>query len=480
VKTIKLLAPIFCFLSSPLLAQNDAALSNLLFTPVPVSIADNSVLVSEGILDDARRSAEENIPRLMERINAAEMLELPDPDQVQRINTLGLALQTLGRHEEALERFAEASALAVDIHGEGALEQIPSLEQSILSHLALNEIDAVTEKEEFIYALRVENFAADSPEMYSAMTNLADWYTAAYFKINYLDNSRRQNIRSTTTQRAQRQIGIEGGNASMQAIADGSVRDVNINDVIDLRLRKIDDLYEEYQESYTSNTTLNIAVEVARRIARLAYHAEQEMNLERYLNDYDPNYTGSREEAVRNSEERRDESYNSGERALEYVADLIASVEDISAQQLALAMLDLADWDLAYGRSASAREYYRVAYQVLRDDNFNDASIDAALAPTIPVPIPRIAAFPATPQTAGGQGLSQIQSFKGYIDISFTIDELGNASGINFLGSTEDENSNRIQNLLETFIRMNKYRPLLQGGELNAMTTMNLRYYYNY
>ena len=206
----------------------------------------------------------------------------------------------------------------------------------------------------------------------------------------------------------------------------------------------------------------------------------REMNLERYLNDYDPNYTGSREEAVRNSEERRDESYNSGERALEYVADLIASVEDISAQQLALAMLDLADWDLAYGRSASAREYYRVAYQVLRDDNFNDASIDAALAPTIPVPIPRIAAFPATPQTAGGQGLSQIQSFKGYIDISFTIDELGNASGINFLGSTEDENSNRIQNLLETFIRMNKYRPLLQGGELNAMTTMNLRYYYNY
>jgi tetratricopeptide (TPR) repeat protein len=464
------------------LAQNDD-LSNLFFSPVPIAQANDSIL-NNGSSEQReldRESARELIDRIVSRVDEINERFSDDPDQVLRLNRLGLAYQMLGRHDEALATFAQATDLAVQLYGEDTLEQIPALEQSIISHLERNEISAITEKEEFIYEINARNYEADSPEMYAAMTNLADWYTSAYFKSNYLGDSRRQNIRSSTLQRPERQVGIaEGGSGSMESIANGTIRDISLNDLIDPRLQKIDDLYENYQESYSSNTTLATVLEVARRIARLAYHADQEMNFERVSNTFDANYTGSREEALRNSEERRDESYRSGKEALQYVANLIADIEGINAQQKTLTMLDLADWDLAYGRIDSARQFYRVAYQLLIDDNFNVASIDAALAPTIPVMIPRNGAFPATLQTSGKQGLQEAIDYKGYIDVSFGLDVLGNATGINFLGASEDANTGRIQNTLQDVLQMTKFRPVLRGGELNEQPAMQLRYYYSY
>lgn len=464
------------------LAQNDD-LTNLFFSPVPIDQANDSILggATQEQRERDRESARDLIERLESRIDDISEPFAQDPDQVERLSRLGLAYQMLGDHDAALATFADATTLAVELYGEDTLEQIPALEQSIISHLARQEISAITEKEEFIYEINALNYDSDSPEMYTAMTNLADWYTAAYFKINYLGDSRRQNIRSSTLQRPERQVGISNdGSGSLQSIADGTIRDISRNDLIDSRLQKLDGLYRDYQESYTSNTTLNTVVEVARRIARLAYHADQEMNFERVSNTFDANYTGSREEAMRNSEARRDESYRSGKDALQYVASLIADLEGVSSQQKSLTMLDLADWDLAYGRIESARQFYRVAYQLLIDDNFNIPSIDAALTPTIPVMIPRIAAFPATLQTSGKQGLQGSIEYKGYVDVSFAVDTLGNAIDLDFLGASEDANSGRIQQTLENMLKMTKFRPLPKGGELIEQPAMQLRYYYSY
>jgi hypothetical protein len=323
------------------------------------------------------------------------------------------------------------------------------------------------------------------------MTNLANWYSSAYFRDGYFSQNPGFIPRLTSSQRARRQIGVGAGTTDvdnsnisnrgnmLEAIGNGDVRDVNINDVIDIRLRKLENLYEQYQTSYSSNTTLSMVVDVARRIARLSYHAEQEMNYEREQNVFNPNYNNSREEAIRNSEQRRDESYTVGKTALEYVFNLIQSAEGVGAEQEALALFDLGDWELAYGRIEPAREAYQSAYQVLRNEGFNDASIDAALAPVAPVAIPRIAAFPATHQTSGSMGLIQNPNYLGYIDISFSIDELGNASDMTILSSSGNDDS-RIQNFLERQIELTKFRPLLLSGELTPLESIEYRYYYSY
>ncbi len=298
--SLKLIAIVGIILPAELLAQ--AALDNLFFSPVPIGMADDSILATARN-DQERRdleSAEQLIANMQNQSGEFNELFEQDPEQIQRLNRLGLAYQTLDQHEEALAIFADATALAVELYGEDTLEQIPSLEQSILSHLQLNEVTSVTEKEEFIFAIKASNYAADSQEMYTAMSNLADWYTSAYFKINYLSEGRRQNIRSSAVQRVERQVGINSdGPGTLQSIADGSIRDVTVNDLIDARLQKLDDLYQDYQESYSSNTTLSTVLEVARKIARLAYHTKQEMDFEQVRNTFDPNYTGSREEQIR-------------------------------------------------------------------------------------------------------------------------------------------------------------------------------------
>lgn len=470
-------------------AQNDT-LSNLFFTPVPLAQADLITLNANGLSDTDRQSAAEAIPRLQEEFNVMKTVDPGDPDLLRQLNTLGLAQQAIDQHEEAIATFNSAAELAVDIYGEESLQQIPMLEQSILSHLKLNNISEITDIEESIYQLKSNQYAADSEEMYNAMTNLADWYTSSYLKEGYLSNFPGFIPRVSSARQPNRAIDSNFPSPDMQGIGspdtattrsifNGSTRNINMNEVIDARLRKLDNLYKNYQTNYSSNTTLNTVVDVARRIARLAYHAEQEMDYERQTNVVDANYSGSREEAMRNTSQRQDESYDAGKAALEYVANLVQSAEGVGVQQVALALIDLADWELAFGQIATARETYQSAYQVLRDAGVNDASIDAALTSVIPVAIPRIAAFPATQQTSGSLGLIQNPVYRGYIDVSFSIDELGNTNDITILGSS-NEDIPRIQNILETQIRITKFRPILRAGDLFTQDSVEYRYYYSF
>tara|TARA_R110000772_G_scaffold81245_14_gene172893 strand:+ start:2308 stop:3822 length:1515 start_codon:yes stop_codon:yes gene_type:complete len=478
-------------ISLPALAQN-TVFANLFFTPVPLAQSDLITLNSAALSDNDKRSAEQAVTRFNNEISVMESENPDNPELITQLNSLGLVLQALDQHEEALAVYEKSAALAVELYGENSLQQAPMLEQAILSHLKLNNISKITENEEFLYQLRSTQYAPDSAEMYSAMTNLANWYSSAYFKEGYLAQNPGFIPRIASTQRVRRQTGIGNattsddtsfGSASagrgdlLTAIASGDVRDVTINDVIDIRLRKLDDLYKRYQESYSSNTTLSMVVDVARRIARLSYHAEQEMDYERAVQNFDPNYTGSREEAIRNSDQRRDESYDVGKAALVYVLDLVQSAEGVGAQQVTIALLDLADWELAYGKAAAAKERYQEAYQVLIDEGYDNPTIDAALTAAVPIQIPRIGAFPATQQTSGSLGLIQNPNYTGYIDVSFSLDELGNASAISILDSS-DTNTARIQAILETQLQISKFRPLIRGGETLATGQVELRYYF--
>ncbi|MDG2090559.1 MAG: tetratricopeptide repeat protein [Gammaproteobacteria bacterium] len=467
------------FISLPINAQNDEII-NLFFTPVPLSQANLISLNAGGLSELDRQSATDAIPRIQAEVSALEQESLEEPELITLLSTLGVAQQALELHEEAITSFNKATDIAIEIYGENSLQQAPMLEQSIISHLKLNNISEITDIEEFLYTLKAEHYSADSAEMYSAMTNLADWYSSSYFKQGYLSLNPGFIPRVTSSQRVSRQIGgLEGGGESLNAIGNGNIRNVSINDVIDLRLRKLENLYEDYQASYTSNTTLSMVVDVARRIARLSYHAEQEMDYEREINVFDANYTDSREEAVRNSDQRRDESYDVGKVALEYVVNLVQSAEGVGVQQAAIALLDMADWELAYGRVAPAQEGYQAAYQVLRDEGYDDASIDTVLTAAVPVAIPRVGNFPATQQTSGSLGLIPNPNYTGYIDVSFFINEQGNADDITILGSSGVENS-RIQTILESQLDLTKFRPVLRAGNLAAQGPVEYRYYFSY
>ena len=209
-------------LALPVFAQN-TDLANLFFTPMPLAQSELITLNAAQLSDADFRSAEQAIIRLNDEINNMQADRPDDPELINQLNALGLVYQALEQHEEALVIYEKSAALAVKLYGETSLQQVPMLEQSILSHLKLNNIPEITRIEEFLYQLRSGQYAADSPEMYSAMTNLANWYTAAYFKEGYLAQNPGFIPRVTSSQRVRRQTGIGGTNSSDDSDSGGVI-----------------------------------------------------------------------------------------------------------------------------------------------------------------------------------------------------------------------------------------------------------------
>jgi hypothetical protein len=68
---------------------------------------------------------------------------------------------------------------------------------------------------------------------------------------------------------------------------------------------------------------------------------------------------------------------------------------------------------------------------------------------------------------------------QGYLDLSFTVDELGNAGSLEFRGSSS-EDSDDVERLIDLQMRSVKFRPVLNGGQLSSPGRIEARYFYAY
>jgi tetratricopeptide (TPR) repeat protein len=472
-------------------AQELSALSNLIFEPVRLSAAIDSPIELGGPSESDRQALSNAISQHLAVTEPLRNSGSSDPKLIERLGQLAVAYQILNRHQEALETLEEAIGLTVENGGRRNLEQIPLQEQKIPSYLALDDIRGVDSTEEFIYSLHLRSLEPGDRQMYIATMNLADWNTAAYYRENYAAGSRALKRQGAVVARTQRCISLPGAVAApgsvededgCQAIPifDGTIKNVSKQDIIDDRLRKIDRLYASYQRavSNTGNAQLDVVVDIAKRVAQLAFATKQEMDFERDNSIYDPNYDGSREQAARNSPARMNESYESGEDALNYSITVLRSVEGVRPEVLAAALLDLGDWHLAYGKTAAAEKAYGEARQVLLDAGFSSANIDLALATEMPVQIPVFATHLYSRRSTG-VGPNAELDFRGYVDLSYSIDSLGNASNVQILGRSAEDTA-RIETLIARQLKSMKFRPVLRGGQLVGLGPIEARYYYSY
>ena len=468
-------------------AQEVSELSDLIFEPVPLSSATDFQASAEG---SSAADAEALLKSVDEYRRAIERLRRPgppDPDLAEQLGLLAVAYQGLDRHEEALEALDEAISVTKQYGGRNNLDQIALQEQKLPSYRALGDIKSTDDTEDLIYSLKQKRFRAGSREMYYAAINLADWNTTAYYKENYGAGNRTLKRQRVVLPRTERCISVPGtspgeGSSGCQQnpIFTGEIKDVFNDDINDARLRKIDRLYTNYQEALVDNGSvqLDIIVDLAKRVARLAYATKQEMDFERDNYVYDPHYDGSREQTVRNSPARMDESYLTGEKALKYAIDYPSKVAEFRPEALAASLLDLGDWHLAYGKVPAAEKAYEQAYRVLLDAGFSSESIDVALATDMPVKIPVFATHLYTRRSNGMSENAKLD-FKGYLDLSYSVDGLGNAHDVEFLGRSS-EDSAEIERLLVIQLKSMKFRPTLRGGELISPGRVEARYYYSY
>jgi tetratricopeptide (TPR) repeat protein len=485
-------------------AQESPDLGNPILVPMALATALESPLkLGRTAIDTPALLATVN--RHLAAIDALEDAGSPNAELIEQLGLLAVAYQQLERHEEAIEALEDAIDLTVKDGGRRNLEQIPLQVQKVPSYMAANDIRRIDDTEELIYTLYERSLGPSDRQMYYATINLADWLTTAYYKENYAAASRalrRQRAVVPRVQRCIRRPGSGGADPSacpksspsrelendlnrdpsgtMQRIFSGEIKDISKQDINDTRLRKIDRLYANYQDALLAGNIvqLDIIMDMAKRIARLAYATKQEMDFERDNYVFDPVYEGSREQAVRNSPVRMDASYDSGVAALNYAIDVPSSVTGWRPEGLAAALLDLADWHLAYGKVAAAEETYRRAYDVLIEAGFSSENIDLGLATELPTRIPVFATHLYTRRTAGMDPRTKLD-FAGYVDVSFTVDGLGNARGFEVLGRS-GEDASEIERLIERQSRSAKFRPVLRGGELIGPERYEVRYYYSY
>jgi hypothetical protein len=173
-----------------------------------------------------------------------------------------------------------------------------------------------------------------------------------------------------------------------------------------------------------------------------------------------------------------DASFKSGRDALLYVVTVLRSIAGVRPEAISAAQLDLGDWYLSYGKTGAAVKAYRSAYQTLIDAGFSSEKVDVALAVEMPPRIPLFATHLYTRRSMGLSADAQLE-IRGHIDVSYIVDNTGNAHEIRFLDSST-EHSDTLEKMLELQLRSMKFRPELAGGQLRSPGEVDVRYYYSY
>ncbi len=515
MNTLRVLKPSLFLLTSlslglhsvSLYGQDDFNRTRLVFdiTPItdqilplrtPVADTDESDERYQQLLNSITRYQDE-IESLQQQTNNPYNFEF-----LEFYQSIGDANQQLGRHEEAILQYDNALQVIKVQNGLHTMDQLPLIEKIIQSYIAMGDMENATRWEEYVRYMHQQNFAPGSPEMVAATNTLADWYISSFFMQNFQSSNRGLEIMLGTLPEGERianpAVGEEllwGGaentmrlsnrtpftyiDPTMEAIFNGDIRDLTPRDVEDIRLLTVARLYENSQHDIIASEEprLDSIAQIARRIAGLSYITKQEIEYETYNNSNISNYEGSRIQEFRLSQERLDHSYDSGRNALRYIVNLIESVEG-NPRTLASAQIELADWHLAYGKIQAARSAYEDAYATLRALNFSDQQIDASLNLEVPRQIPRSATHLYTRRSAG-LPLNAELDYRGYIDVSFTLDRLGNPSDISFSSNDRPE-SRQIESVISNQLRTAKFRPHFHDGELVEQGRVDLRYYYSY
>ena len=159
-------------------------------------------------------------------------------------------------------------------------------------------------------------------------------------------------------------------------------------------------------------------------------------------------------------------SYDTGRRRYERLLGYDALAREPS-QAEAATTAEMADWDLVFGKYASALDTYEKAYALLRERNADESSITTLFSPEVPVVLPTFLPNPLASQEARSTG---------HIDVVFEIDRTGTSRHIQVVRTTRNASSEATQRLVR-MIERSRFRLRLTNGEFAHSAPVALRYF---
>lgn len=323
----------------------------------------------------------------------------------EQLYSLGLALQQMGQHEEAIEVFKRGIHVTRVNHGLYSLEQIPLILGEISSIYVVGDLDEVDERR--AYLLKVQQHSLPSGALLTqALMEQASWQQKAY------------------------KLGVGGAEASFAHLQSmWSLYNEAIKDIVVHESANSPSLMEPLSGLLITQYLMATQTEPERaNVARVSAQRNQ------FSNDSGQSYKMGKS-IIRSIYEVERERY--GENSLPVVK----------------AMVMLGDWLLWNGRRDSAHGAYLDALR--RIIKLDDAAIQVERIFGGPVALPDIDGIRSLPQSVA-PGL-------GNVVLQFGVSKYGQVSKVTRLD--EVENDGEVVRRLMRRIRKTKFRPRYEGVE---------------
>jgi len=347
-----------------------------------------------------------------------------DSNLPQHLMSLGLIYQAGGQHAEAAEVFERAVHVQRIGGGLYDLNQVPMLEKLIESNVARGSWDNASKNHQYLYWLHKRNFGDDDPRMLPVIDKLSNWHLNAYA----LD---------TSSGLFQHLISAHALFSMAVSIIDTNFGDDDIRLVDALRGLTISNYYLATFNSSAKSS--NFESSFSNSNARNTEKAQ----LEQYIIN----------------------SYNSGKKAIHRMMDVYAQNPEAPVTAVVSAKIELADWNLLFGRWHSAMDIYKQAYAELTQSSETTQFAEEFFG--------HPKALPDLPFLKGN--LDTINSDMSYVLVSFDVSEHGRAKNINIVESHPKANI-RIRSRVRNSLKAAKFRPRFADGKPAITAGLTHRY----
>ncbi len=426
----------------------------------------------------------------------------PYSDQLrEQYLSLGELYQQQGDHEKAITTFE--SAMHIDRVNDGlfTLRQLPVVQNIIESYTALADFDELNDHQEYLYYIQQKSYADDDPRLLAAKEAWADWNVQSFLKEGVVRGGFNPGAAGTLSmgttgydyvavQNPRNGSVIYVPRNQMNNVLNPSIAGTNaaLNDyymrsapyavapeqLVDVRLRRARDLYEEIIESGNGDGD---DIEVQHKLANIAYAVKRQLEAMQ-VRSQENSLSFNRITAPAPSVPLITQGYSNNREALEAIAARLEQDPNRNAVALARAYITLGDWSLAYDRPQRGRDEYDKALAVLAEAGLPQEEISRIFNPSPLIPLPGFALHPYSRSLYGIAADAEL-AFDGYVDMTLTINNFGTVRSPR-VTAVSPGTSQRLRSLLLDYLRNQPMRPLVQNGSLMKESELTLRVHYSY
>lgn len=421
----------------------------------------------------------------------------------EQYESLGELYQRTGDHEKAIANFENAMHIDRVNDGLFTLRQIPLVENIIESYTAMNNVDEVDDHHEYLFYIQQKSYADDDPRFLAAKEQWADWNVESFLKTGArvpgypnglmlsnstalrqeyvaVQNPRNGQIIFVPRQQMSNVLNPQGAMTSA-AITDYYMRSsayaVSAEQIVDERLRRARELYEELVESPNEQYHQERGVDLEHKLANIAYAVKQQIeDLEGSVEE--GSLAFNRMSAPRATNPMVNDGYIDSRESLEAIATKLAEDPASDPVQTARAYINLGDLHLGFDRVSRSDDAYIKALEVLSGAGKTSEEISAVFNPKPLIPVPGFALHAYTREMFGLAPEVQLP-YKGFIDVTLVVKQSGDVNNIRIVATTENTTS-RLRGVLLDYLREHRMRPIVQNGTLVKESPMSLRIHFTY